>query len=637
MNLKNLVLKNIRKGELFIKKFFQHPFVDVSVFVVLMYLKIVLFAKETDVSGLFLTNQGKAFSIFSILLIGFAFYFLSTKNRRIGLVVTDLFLSFFLFADILYNRYFHDFLSIAVIFQIGQVDAIKTSIYQLIHWKDFVFFIDVLVLTPIIFIKKEAIGEKRKPASLQKKIITITSFLIIGYSAVYFSDQSSLGFENRNSNHVTSCLIGVFNYHLLDIFYFTKEKITAPTVTPEELTKIKHSFQSEPTPKDALYGIAKGKNVIMIQNESLSGYLVGLKVNGQEITPHINQLVKESYYNDNYYQEVGDGHSSDAEVEVLNSIYPLKQGSVSVLYGHNDYNSLANILKDNGYYTMSAHGYSGVFWNRINTHKAYGFQRSDFQNKFTVTSDNQIGWAISDKGFFEQSVDKLAELPKPFFSYLITLQNHTPFTLPANKKELSLGKMEGTPIGDYLQSSHNIDEAVGTLIERLKAKGLYDNTVIVMYGDHNAEFSQEDLKPLFPSIQPYQLVSTKRVPLIIHFPHNQVVKKDHQLTGHIDVTPSMLHLLGIQAKYPFFYGQDLFSQVKQRKIPFQDGSFLADNYFFMNNGMDFEHGYAMDMNTGKEIKKTKQMKDIYTRVQEESQNSNLIVKRNLIKKLEATP
>ena len=75
-----------------------------------------------------------------------------------------------------------------------------------------------------------------------------------------------------------------------------------------------------PSAKPAYFGADKGKNVIIIQMESFQNFLIGLKLDGQEITPNMNKLAGENFYYDNFYTMVGSGTTADAEYVVNTSL-----------------------------------------------------------------------------------------------------------------------------------------------------------------------------------------------------------------------------------------------------------------------------------------------------------------------------
>lgn len=607
------------------------PFLlDLAVFVFLMMMKYIFFFHEIEThteGALFLTPKGKIYSFISLLTIGFLFYFATSKRRRKGLLFINLFLSLLLYADILYYRYFHDITSFSLLFQVNQVKDVKQTIFGLVKLPDILYFLDnFLLFSFFLFIKKKGKDSKIPSSPTYMRLLyMLCSFTL--FSNLYFALDYSGGIEKRNTNVITTCQIGGINFHFIDTYEFVKERITSKKLSADTIEKIASSFPSAVSNQSLPYwGIMKGKNVLFVQMESMSEYVVNKTIEGKEITPNLNRLSKEGYYADNFYSQVGDGHTSDAEFIVLNSIFPLSRGSVSVLYSQNDYQSLPKLLAEQGYYTFSAHGYDKEFWNRINMHKSLGFQESRFADDFDIKE--RKGFGIVDKDFFMQSVEKMSQLPQPFFSFLITLQNHTPFD--GGDKTFNVGNLKGTKMGNYIQSAHEADKAIGVLIEELKKKGLYENTFIVLYGDHDAELEKEEMKRLIPNVTNLDMYQFKKVPFIILSPHKELVKTDSQPLGEIDIMPTVLHLLGADVNPNLMYGRNVFDSNKEKVVGSIYQWYIVGDYIMAKekNVLQVKH-----LQTKKEIKATPQMIQLVERLEEQAQNSNLLIKSNAIKEV----
>ena len=122
-------------------------------------------------------------------------------------------------------------------------------------------------------------------------------------------------------------------------------------------------------------------------------------------------------------------------------------------------------------------------------HPSYGFQHSLFEPDFQMTE--QIGWGLNDHDFLQQMVPRIEKLPRPFAAWLITLSLHHPFeSFPDAHKVLKLGALEGTSFGNYLHTMRFFDQALEDFRTALARDGLLDDSVIVVFGDHDAGFAQ---------------------------------------------------------------------------------------------------------------------------------------------------
>ena len=126
------------------------------------------------------------------------------------------------------------------------------------------------------------------------------------------------------------------------------------------------------------------------------------KVNGQEITPFLNDFIKDSFYFENFYHQTEQGKTSDSEFLLDNSLYPLNRGAVFFTHSGNEFNATPEILKDYGYYTATLHANSKSFWNRDIMYDSFGYDRYYSLTDYEVTDENSVGWGMKDIDFFEQ-------------------------------------------------------------------------------------------------------------------------------------------------------------------------------------------------------------------------------------------
>jgi phosphoglycerol transferase MdoB-like AlkP superfamily enzyme len=171
-------------------------------------------------------------------------------------------------------------------------------------------------------------------------------------------------------------------------------------------------------------------------------------------------------------------------------------------------------MQEKGYYTFSMHANNATFWNRNVMHKNLGYQKFYSKEDYEVTEENTIGLGLSDESFYEQSITYLKDIKAnhdKFYGTLISLSNHTPFSdvekygdfkvsltdKDENGNTVEYNYLEGTKLGNYLKSVHYADKAFGEFIENAEKEGLLDNTVIVLYGDHDARLPKKDFQKMY--------------------------------------------------------------------------------------------------------------------------------------------
>ena len=335
-----------------------------------------------------------------------------------------------------------------------------------------------------------------------------------------------------------------------------------------------------------------------------------LTFNGKEVTPNLNKLANEGIYFNNFYSEVGVGTSSDSEFTFNTSLMPSTKGTAFVNYFNRDYVAVPNLLKEKGYYTFSMHANEKTFWNREAMYKSLGYD--DFYSKDSYTIDETIGLGLSDKSFFNQSVEKIKKIKakkEPYYGVLITLSNHTPFndleliedfdtsiSLDNENKTITRNYLEGTTMDNYLKSVHYADAAIGEFIEKLDSEELLDDTVIIIYGDHDARLSLKEFNLLYNydpvqdkvkteedegyiQFNKYNYEINRKVPLIVWTKSKKYNIVVDVPMGMIDVLPTIGNMIGIHSDFQL--GKDIFSiSEKDNTVVFVNGSYLTSKIYY---------------------------------------------------------
>ncbi|MGL4521274.1 MAG: LTA synthase family protein, partial [Bacilli bacterium] len=420
--------------------------------------------------------------------------------------------------------------------------------------------------------------------------------------------------------------IGLFNYHIYDIAQQATTSAQRALADSSELSKVDTYLASKAnTPNDEMYAKAKGKNVILVSVESTQSFVINNTINGEEITPFLNDFLKDSYYFDNFYHQTAQGKTSDSEFISDNSMYPLDRGAVFFTHGTNEYKALPELLGDEGYYSAVFHANNKSFWNRDVVYPNLGYDKYFDIDSYEITPENSIGWGLKDKEFFEQSMDYLKDLPQPFYAKFITLTNHFPFDLSEEDSSVDVYDSNSKTLNQYFRTVRYTDEALEMFVNMLKEEGLYDDSIIVFYGDHygistnhNKAMEQYLGYPVTPDVS----TQLQRVPFLVHIPGEEG-KTISTVGGQIDYKPTMLNLLGIPTDNTYSFGTDLFSKDKDDFVAFRDGGFVNDKYIFTG-------GKLYDKATGAEVDKSLAQDDI-TRAELELEQSDSIIYGDLLR------
>lgn len=522
---------------------------------------------------------------FLMLIFGIGL-FVKDKNRPAFMFFTSLIVTVILYGNVVYYREFSDFLTLALLKQTSNLGDLGSSILTLMSPLDILFFLDVIILGLVWKFKPKFVVNKSYSKTNRKVyflLVVAIGFFNLGLAETERPELLTRSFDRE----YLVKFIGTYNYHLYDAYLQTKTTAQRALADGSELTDIENYVRANyKEPNEKLAGIAEDKNLILISLESLQSFVINNTLNGEEITPFLNSLINESYYFENFYHQVGQGKTSDSEFLLENSLYPLGRGAVFFTNAENEYTTLAEKLLEKGYTTAALHPNSKSFWNREAMYESIGYERFYDIEDYEVTEENSVGWGLKDKEFFSQSIDHLKELQatgSPFYAKFITLTNHHPYTL--DEEDATIGKFDSNSktLNNYFQTVRYMDEAVEQFFTELKENGLYEDSIIVMYGDHYgiSENHNEAMAKYLGTegITPYDSAQLQRVPLIIHIP-GQEGQTISTVSGQIDLKPTLLNLLGVDSNEDIQFGSDIFSEDKTEFTVFRDGSFITKDYVY---------------------------------------------------------
>ena len=560
-----------------------------------------------------------------VTAIGAFGYLFKPKNRFNYYMSFNIFLTAICIVNSVYYTFYTSFASISMLSltqYIGDVgDAVVENVLQL---KDMVYILSPIVLTIVhLKLKKKSYYKKIELKSERKK----RAFKTLSFSAtllfVFLVTMTSLDvsrFVKQWNKEYIVMRFGIYIYQANDLIISVQPKINSMFGYDKAHKEFVEYFAEERTMSNNQYtNMYAGKNVIAIHAESMMTNAMYLTFNGQEVTPNLNKIARSGLFFSNFYSQVSVGTSSDSELTYNTTLMPTKSGTAFVSYSDKTYISTPKLLGEKGYYTFSMHANTAAFWNRQTMHKSLGYDRFYSKVDYEIDKENVIGLGLADKSFFQQSVQKLKKIDAEhdnWYGVLIMLTNHTPFSdidkygeFPVDIVETVINEqgieeqithpyMEGTKLGNYFKSIHYADAALGEFVTELEANGLLEDTIIVIYGDHDARLSRKEYEKLYNynfdtkqfideddenyrKYDSYQYELGRKVPFIIwskDMESKGINKEISNVMGMYDVMPTLGNMLGFNNKYAL--GHDIFEIGENNIVVFPNGNWVTNKMYY---------------------------------------------------------
>lgn len=537
---------------------------------------------------------------FALIVFGLIDFF-AKKRKFLYYFIANLCMTSILFAVIMYYKYYGVIVNYFALAQVNQVTAVKNSVFSLLDPYFLFIYTDVVIMLWMLIRKKSAPSFKLtfKKQTNRKWIAGLLGVSVALCLFNILPNRASL------NDIVKAEQMGIMNYEAYMIMASTqKEAEEEPVeITQQKIDKIK---QTKNINEPYLYQTASGKNVIILQMESMQNFLINLKVDGIEITPNLNKLLNESYYFNNFYQQVGQGNTSDAEYVVNTSLYIPQRGAATQMYVDRELPSLPKLLKKANYTSATFHTNVVEFWNRGELYSSLGFDH--YYDAEYFGDEDTVFFGASDDMLYKKSMDKLIEMDQadtPFYAQVISMTSHHPFTIPDEKKLITLPEaFDNTLVGNYLVAQNYADHALGQFIDELKQSGIWDDSLIVMYGDHLGlpmySLDKNELALMDELVgSDYTYTQMINIPLfIINKGVTDGGKVFEQVGGQVDILPTIANLVGLSLDDQIHFGQDIFNQTENilpQRYYLPTGSYLSDDELFLS-GSGFEDGKHYPLN-----------------------------------------
>lgn len=597
---------------------------------ILIFCKTLLFYYSTIAMG---DNIEPGTIVGTICFIITIVCFLSTLPNRTRIVTTiilDFLVSLMLFGDHIYYIFSNSVLSIAQISNLQYGEEIISTLPMVIQFRQILYFLDILILLGVLVGKVLKIEKKKE--NTKKQIVTkailgvvgVAIFVIIGVTYVDIGTKLSYNKDLQISKST------IFGYHISDIVNSatmkqrTKYKNYDDMIKDYETLKVTYENQYGEEVYQ-LAGVLENKNVIIVQLESVQEFVINKEINGKEITPNLNEFLNKNITFTNMHMQ-SYSTTADSEHTTITSLYPMENGMSFSRYYTNTYDDIFKIFNKKDYHTSFMHGNYPYFWNRGNVYSRFNLNELVLKEQFEDISEN-INGDLSDELLYKQAVQKWKQYDKPFFSYIVSASSHTPYTLDGledrKKVHINVGKYKDTYFGNYLEAMNYADYAFGILIQELKNEGLYEDTAILVFGDHNGlnMYNEELIDFLSYIDEDITDVDLKlnytRVACGFKIPDMESIKIDKPV-NKLDIKPTLAYLCNLDDG--FSLGTNMFKS--KNFVCLNNERIITDEAYYDEQWYDRQTGEILDW---------EQLNEYYQNMKLELEISNSVSVNNLLK------
>ncbi len=521
---------------------------------------------------------------FVLLTLGLVDLFFA-RWRLNAYLVADVCATVVLLAAVVYASFYDRLMVPAAARLVGQVPSVGASVIQLVRPAYLLYIIDLPVLAYLAF--QPDIRARTSGRRFNRVVIAVTAVsafaaaLVAGAALRAPADVDSIAAARSGGmiGYQAASFIRTYapgrNGLATPIVWSTSGDASRPfgdaSIEPDDPGSVELAIQAilkrHGTERIASFapGAFKGANVILIQVESLQEFVIGMSVDREEVTPRLTALAAESWYFPNAFSQAGPGTTSDAEFAANASLYPPSDEPASLAYADKRIPALPRLLGDIGYDTFTMHANTVRYWNRQELYPALGF--SHYYDAEYFESDRIIGMGTSDHVMLRRALPEVVRQADegPIYCQLVTLSPHHPFEMPDSAKRLELPQwLDGTIVGNYLHAMNYEDRQVGWFVQRLKQTGLWDSSIVVIYGDHGG-LRSKDLKPAENRMRSelllghtYTSADRTNIPLLIHVPKQRIGVVSANAAGQIDLMPTVADALGLDISAVPHFGHSLF-------------------------------------------------------------------------------
>ena len=507
-------------------------------------------------------------------------------RRRWLQIVMMLVLDGLLISNLMYSRTYNSVIPLESYLLAGNLSDFMASVVDSMRWIDLLFPISTLIAG--FWVRRYAPEARLVWRRVLDYVVLIIAVGVICGLLLVPKGGFSKTIDDMQSANYYSCVTP--EYTFFGSLLYDAMHTDAPC-TPQIQEEVKTWFALQPNYVPLSDSISERKNLVVVLCESLESWVIGLRMEGKEITPNLNRAIADTQtlYAPNTLTQVKGGRSIDCQLLLNAGLLPLRSGCYAMKYTGNNYHTLTKAMAS----TYNSRSYlltvdKPITWNQAQVAKAFGIDT--LLSKDSWQLDEKVGSRkkLGDVSFMRQAVEKMktGEIWKRgehVYLQFVTYSGHNPFILPDNLKRIHFKGNYPQKMLDYMTMANYTDYAVGILLQYLKSRPDWHETMVVIVGDH--EGLAADRADIRRSAEGRRVVSASQfTPFIVL--NSPVTMRYDGILGQVDMYPTILNLMHLDDYYWRGMGQSI---LDKRKVAVAVGS-------QMNIEGDVSHASKVEIN-----------------------------------------
>ena len=354
--------------------------------------------------------------------------------------------------------------------------------------------------------------------------------------------------------------------------------------TNKNLNKLNKYFISRSvTPKNDHTGLFEGKNLIIIMGESMNDIILD-----EKYYPNMAKLVKGGWLWENNYSPRNECATMNNEFSGMTSLYSIRGNCTAPKYKKNSYyESVFNLFNAQNYKTFSAHDYTDAYYPRRTIHPNMGSGEYYSASKLGISYSNEyINWANDDEAIeaLLKVMDKKTANGEHFMTWFTTVSSHQPYSVDSKQGnayyDMTKGTGYPTDVRRFMSKLKILDNSLGVLLDGLEERGMLEDTVIVLYGDHYPYgINKQRLNKVLDYDTSVDL-NCEQVPFVIYNKGTTDGTVYKEYTTYMNILPTLANLFNLDYDPRLYLGYDLFSEEKLSLTVFADHSWKNEVAYY---------------------------------------------------------